>query len=447
MDNLSMAVKEVYRKYKAYIKHNFILYDNHLDHLEEVNVLTEFEVQQIRELRPTEQLNKLLFILPRKGQKGFNCFLEAIKNDFSHVFESLEKFYTTELKQLQPKERGSLSTPESDTDMVSLEPDMDPCTSMKQPWNLTIPRPVPATDISKEYMPGSQLTNRQGQLSARVQPGQGTKNLTESGPTKTSPTNLVDKRQSSGNDDDLPPDSRGQINRIYSKLTTHLAQGHKKELAPKTPEPATLQGVETLIDDLLSKIESCYKIMKVQPYGKPLKQHIFDLKTDNENANKTKNRLHEQVTALQTKCRDYDNKIEKLEKDNARLKQFQDIVAEHHKLESAAEIAMMEHDFEELKKKFSSLQSEKEKVDKNLEMHKTENFKLRITVADLTVELRTTKRELREACENVGALNASLGKSVSNVEAQGRAGAAATVSQSMIPRPRKTKKRRKVKQT
>lgn len=195
-----------------------------------------------------------------------------------------------------------------------------------------------------------------------------------------------------------------------------------------------------------------FRIMKVQPYGKPLKQHIFDLKTENENAHKAKNRLHEQLTKLQTKCRDNDNKIEKLEKDNARLKQFQDIVAEHPKLESAAAIAMMEHDFEELKKKFSLLQIEKEKVNRDFEMHKTENFKLRKMVEDLKDEMRTTKKQLREASENLEGLNASLGKSVSSGEAPGKAGAAVSASQLsrgpyIVPKPKKLKRRRKVKQT
>ncbi|KAH3859784.1 hypothetical protein DPMN_102607 [Dreissena polymorpha] len=339
-----IAVKKVYTRSKAYIRENLLVYPHHLDHLEAKCVLTCLEVQQITELVKTEQLNKLLQILPTKGPTAFHCFLESIKEDNQFIHEKLKQYYHEEIRLMeenalenrrtQPQPKGDYKT---QVNWLQITPEIA----------VRLEKPKPTLDPYNSYC------------------------------------DLKDWEES--------PMVSSQLNRMYSKLAAHLYHGHQREPSDMTPETATLDGLERLTNDLLNKIESCYTILKEEPYAKPLKQHIIQLKIDIESSNKSRQELIQSNTDLKNTVRNNNFRLKELEKEIKTLKDFKKNVEECPRMATGAELNVMEAKYAELQK---TSKNTTDKLQQEIEKHKAASEKLHRELDKTRTELDKTRTQL-----------------------------------------------------
>ncbi|WAR17755.1 hypothetical protein MAR_032349, partial [Mya arenaria] len=105
-----------------------------------------------------------------------------------------------------------------------------------------------------------------------------------------------------------------QINRIFSKLSTHMKNRHSgtglNQLYCQTPQPATLDEIEAHLITLLKSIEDCYKQFNAKTWNTSLKSSIIELKIERD---KLYRRANDHTSTLETKLRNEKGKIEKLE--------------------------------------------------------------------------------------------------------------------------------------
>ncbi|XP_052763438.1 uncharacterized protein LOC128205663 [Mya arenaria] len=293
-DSEERAVAEVYRKHAGYIKQNVELDERHLNKLLDDRVITQGEFDCLCKKSDSEALNELLQVLPRKGPNGFKVFVyDILFEDFRAVGELLDrKLY----EERQTNKSGHSTSSESD-----LSP-MSPNNSAASSTNFTMQSTLLRRHTSVPCM--SQIIHTR------------------------SNEDLESKED----------EHQHQINRIFSRLSTHINNRHSgtglNQLYRQTPEPATLDKIEAHVNTLLKSIEECYKQFNLQPWNTSLKSSIIELKIERD---KLYHRANDHTSTLETKLRNEKGKIEKLEEKVKKLEEFKAIFDEYTTAREIAE--------------------------------------------------------------------------------------------------------------
>ncbi|XP_060558157.1 synaptonemal complex protein 1-like [Ruditapes philippinarum] len=301
---MDVCARKVLKSKKRFILENLILNDAILDHLEDQEILNEDMVQQIAAERTDNQkINKLLYILKRRGQTAFHQFLDAIKQDFNFVSEVLKAEYENELDNLNSQD----SSP-SDRQRHSSEENTSNDETERENWN-KVQTSVGTQTFEVERNKNSDFMKRMMQESFRC---------------------------------------------WYTKIKSHMTNRNLRELSFRSPEPVTYDMVDQLIDEMISTIEGCYKTLRVKDN---LVTHVIELKESKKKMKKElnekdqlKNKYADNIIKLENRCRHINEMLEEEKRHNQKLHD------EFESLKEKLEAQLKEKDLEidELKKQLQN---------------------------------------------------------------------------------------------
>ncbi|XP_052271269.1 putative leucine-rich repeat-containing protein DDB_G0290503 isoform X2 [Dreissena polymorpha] len=257
-----------------------------------------------------EKIIELLLMLPKRGPRAFQVFVEAVRKHSSFLAEKLEHDYEKEFKIMTEEMAKSAGLGNQEHKEQQKPVENNPSDD-KSELKLNIPETPMNVEILIEKSfakqpTRDQLTERRHSLSIST--------------TNHAMTSSIVQQN---------------LNTLYTKLKAKMHMSSAREHSFATPEPATFKMVDKLVEDVFHALDEyemtfaqCHALLGGKDRNYPIVSHIINLqkaKRELEQELKAKdlqkNKYADHISKLENRCRNQATEVNHLNEEVNKLKE------------------------------------------------------------------------------------------------------------------------------